>query len=260
MLPSAKWMDNSVIITQNPAAAQGHVCYNRAESLHRKCIMKVQIYSLKSPEDALLCAEEGANFIGVATGNRRRLPAELDFAACRAVFAALPSGANVMRNAMTLASDVAEVVETVQAVRPDVLHLSGDIEELTPVRVGEIRRAISPVRVLLAIPVNGPEAITLALAFQSVSDIYILDTKAAGFAGVGATGTTHDWRVSAEIVRRINVPVILAGGLTPENVGEAVRLVRPWGVDSFTHTNIPGTKRKDRERVRAFAAAANAAW
>ncbi len=222
--------------------------------------MKVQIYSMKSPDDARLCAEEGVNFIGVATGNRRRLPAELDFAACRAVFAALPAGANVMRNAMTLASDVSEVIETVQAVQPGILHLSGDIEELTPERVGEIRKAISPVKVLLAIPVNGPEAIGLALAFQPVSDLYILDTKVSGFAGVGATGAVHDWRVSAELVKRVNVPVILAGGLSADNVGDAIRLVRPWGVDSFTHTNIPGTKRKDRERVRAFVSAANAAW
>jgi len=222
--------------------------------------MKVQIYSLKSPDDARLCAEEGANFIGVATGNRGRLPSELSFADCRAIFAALPPEANVMRNAMTLASDVEEVAETVRAVQPDVLHLSGDIEELTPERVAEIRRAISPVKLLLAIPVNGPEAVALARAFQPVSDMYILDTKVKSAPGVGATGVVHDWRVSAEIVRRVNVPVTLAGGLSAENVAEAIRVVRPWCVDSFTHTNIPGGKRKDRARVRAFAQNANAAW
>ena len=56
-----------------------------------------------------------------------------------------------------------------------------------------------------------------------------------------------------------HIPVILAGGLMPENVAEAVRVVKPWGVDSFTHTNIPGTKRKDPERVKAFVEAAKAA-
>jgi phosphoribosylanthranilate isomerase len=55
------------------------------------------------------------------------------------------------------------------------------------------------------------------------------------------------------------VPVVLAGGLSPENVADAIRAVRPWGVDSLTHTNHPlpgGGFRKDLEQVRGFVAAA----
>jgi phosphoribosylanthranilate isomerase len=221
--------------------------------------MKVQIYSIKTPEDALLCAEEGVDFIGVATGERGRLPAELNFAACRAVFAAIPPGANLWKNAMTIASAADEIIETVRATAPDLVHLCGEIDDYTPAAVGEVRRAIAPVKVLMAIPVRTAADILLAESYAPVSDYFILDTKVAGFAGVGATGQTHDWRISAELVRRVHVPVILAGGLSPENVAEAIRTVMPWGVDSFTHTNIVGAKRKDRARVRAFAAAARAA-
>ena len=63
--------------------------------------------------------------------------------------------------------------------------------------------------------------------------------------------------MSREIVERSRIPVILAGGLTAENVGEVIATVRPWGVDSFTHTDVPGNRgQKDIARVRAFIAAA----
>ena len=96
-------------------------------------------------------------------------------------------------------------------------------------------------------------AIDAALAYQDVADYLILDTQATDIAGIGASGKTHDWTVSRQIVRQVRIPVILAGGLSPENVAQAIRAVRPWGVDSLSHTNrsLPGGRfRKDIERVR----------
>jgi phosphoribosylanthranilate isomerase len=58
-------------------------------------------------------------------------------------------------------------------------------------------------------------------------------------------------------VERSRLPVILAGGLSANNVAQAIAAVRPWGVDSFTHTDLPGSRgKKDPARVRAFIAAA----
>lgn len=68
---------------------------------------------------------------------------------------------------------------------------------------------------------------------------------------VGGTGRTCDWSLAAELVRKATHPVLLAGGLTPENVSEAIRLVRPWGVDVSSGVEIePG--RKDIEKVKQF--------
>src|SRR5260370_39554151 len=69
-------------------------------------------------------------------------------------------------------------------------------------------------------------------------------------------GEAHDWLVSRMIiVERSRIPVILAGGLSADNVEKAIATVRPWGVDSFTHTDIPGQRgKKDMTRVRAFIA------
>ena len=70
---------------------------------------------------------------------------------------------------------------------------------------------------------------------------------------VGATGHTHDWSLSAALVAAVERPVILAGGLGPENVLEAIERVRPAGVDSETRTSrADDRRRKDPDRVRRF--------
>jgi phosphoribosylanthranilate isomerase len=75
----------------------------------------------------------------------------------------------------------------------------------------------------------------------------------------GALGVTHDWSISRRIVDLVRVPVVLAGGLGPDNVAEAIRAVRPAGVDSKTRTDRDGSHTKDLERVRRFHEAARAA-
>jgi phosphoribosylanthranilate isomerase len=126
-----------------------------------------------------------------------------------------------------------------------------------------LRSRLSDVQIMQAISVSGPDAIQMALAFQLVADYLILDTQAPDIDGIGASGQTHDWRISRTIVDQAHIPVLLAGGLAPENVAEAIRAVRPWGVDSLTHTNRPladGGFCKDIERVRQFVEAARGAW
>ena len=89
----------------------------------------------------------------------------------------------------------------------------------------------------------------------SFADILLLDSVSTTVPGVGAAGVTHDWDIDAEIVRRVNVPVVEAGGLGPDNVAEAIRKIRPWAVDSLTKTSVKENGilvRKDIEKVREF--------
>jgi phosphoribosylanthranilate isomerase len=128
--------------------------------------------------------------------------------------------------------------------------------------VAALRARLPGVLIMQAVSVTGPESVAVARAYAEVADYLILDTQAPDIPGIGASGATHDWSVSRRIVDSVRVPVILAGGLSPENVAEAVRAVSPWGVDSLTHTNRPlpgGGFRKDLERVAAFVAAARGA-
>jgi phosphoribosylanthranilate isomerase len=90
-------------------------------------------------------------------------------------------------------------------------------------------------------------------------EAFITDTFNPSTGASGATGLTHDWEVSREIVRVSPRPVILAGGLTPDNVGAAIRAVSPAGVDC--HTGVEGADGRKNERlVRRFVEEANRAF
>lgn len=212
--------------------------------------MKIQIYSARSPEEALALFDLGVDHVGFTTATLG-LPGEISLETGRAISQA--SGGNTCI-ALSVSSDLDEIVSMVDHVQPDILHLCGLEGELLPDAVGLLRQRIS-VPIMQAISVAGSEAVDTALAYEPVSDYIILDTQAPDIAGIGASGMTHDWNISREIVRRVNLPVILAGGLGPENVYEAASFVRPWGVDSLTHTNLPAPTngfRKDLALVRAF--------
>jgi phosphoribosylanthranilate isomerase len=131
------------------------------------------------------------------------------------------------------------------------VQLHGDIT------AGEVRRlknsapGLRLIKALVVRPGNLDELIRMAGDYGPLVDAFITDTWDAGTGNRGATGKTHDWEASRRIVVSAPRPVILAGGLTPENVGRAIEKVRPAGVDSHTGVEAPdGTK--DSVLVRAF--------
>jgi phosphoribosylanthranilate isomerase len=220
----------------------------------------VQLYTMQSPEEAIACIEAGADHVGITPP--QGLPGELpSLEAMREIVDAVGDRARVI--ALTVSMDPDWVIEMVRVVRPAILHFCPLAGDVTPSQVAAIRVLLPGTQVMQAVSVTGPESIAEARAYAAVADYLILDTQAPDIPGVGASGAVHDWSISRRIVEAVAVPVILAGGLSPENVADAVRAVRPWGVDSLTHTNralAGGGFRKDLDRVAAFAAAARLAW
>lgn len=218
--------------------------------------MITQIYSIQTVQEALDCAAAGADYVGLAAATAMRLPAEVGLETGLEIFAAI--GGKVKKVVLTVADSPEPIYQVIEQLKPDVIHVCGNHFYTTPEFAETARRLHEGMEVLQAIPVTGPEAISQAEHYARFCDSIILDSVDPKIAGIGAAGTVHDWAISAEICRRLErrgCKVILAGGLGPDNVAEAIRQVRPWGVDSFTKTSIKladGSSRKDPTLVRLF--------
>jgi len=160
-----------------------------------------------------------------------------------------------------LFNDPETIYRTLDYYRPDIVHfcdlLSLEGEGKAQCRryaalQGEIRRRYPDIAIMRSIPIGRPDAhkgvATLALAslFRPFSDYFLTDTLLSPGAAtpsqpvdgfVGITGQTCHWATARDLVALSDTPVILAGGLSPDNVAEAIRLVQPSGVDSCTRTN-----------------------
>jgi phosphoribosylanthranilate isomerase len=218
--------------------------------------VKVQIYALMSVADAIDTVAAGADLIGVAVDNDAMVVEDRSIEQAREIFAAVEHKASCV--ALSLGTDVERIGRMVEATQPAILHLAA--RELPLDVLARIKARIGGVKLMLAVLVDGPGAIDVARERAALADYLILDSGDAKNPVTGATGRPHDWNISARIVAESPVPVVLAGGLSPDNVAEAVKVVRPWAVDSFTRTDKPGQRGvKDPERVRAFIRNARAA-
>jgi phosphoribosylanthranilate isomerase len=217
----------------------------------------VQIYSLTHPDDVRTLVDLGVEHIGLAPAGQGLL-SELEPEKARDLFALLPNG--TLGAALTVQTDLDALLEMVETVRPDIVQICSETNAFGVEEQRRLRERLpEAVRIMKAIEVGGPETAARALdaaeRYAPVSDFFILDTDDPGITGIGAAGVVHDWDISAAIVERVGqqVPVILAGGLSPDNVAAAIRHVRPAGVDSYTWTNVAGnSRRKDPELSRRF--------
>jgi len=218
----------------------------------------VKICGLREPEHALAAAEAGADFIGlVFAESQRRVTLDQARALARAL-GEPPSAAAVgdarhiemllQRKRPLLVgvfadADAETIDRTAEAVGLDLVQLSGD-------EPWDICDRLS-LPVLKAVKVRDGTSAEEIIAALRPGAVPLLDTHAEG--ALGGTGRPFDWSVAAEVARRF--PIVLAGGLTPENVGEAVRRVRPWAVDVSSGVETDGVK--DVGKIRAFIAAAH---
>lgn len=202
----------------------------------------------------------GGHHIGVSFGKIKRTPGQLSCEKAREIFEGVQPQA--VRIGLTVAEDIDEITANLREVLPDVLHLSGDIDGISPAGVAELRRRFPALRIMQAIPVlqdvplESQRALEYARLYGPVSDFFLIDTKAPKATDIGATGIVHDRAIDRAIIESTKVPCIIAGGLDASNVAQAIRETRPYGVDSFSLTNLanpePGKGCKDPAKVKAF--------
>jgi phosphoribosylanthranilate isomerase len=198
-----------------------------------------KVCGITNPGDAREAADAGADAIGLIFAES---PRKVDIEEARKITIALPDG--VLKVGVFVDVDPEEVQRIAREVGLDLAQLHGDE---TPEAVAAIRSAGLPV--MKALRVRNAEA--LADIQSYVADLFMLDAWSA--RARGGTGETFDWGLAKSMKGRGNI--VVSGGLTPENVREAIEFFEPYGVDaSSSLEERPG--KKDGERVRRFVRAA----
>ena len=208
--------------------------------------IRVKICGLRTVADVAAVAAAGAAYAGFVFFPKS--PRHLTLAQARELALAAPVG--LAKVALTVDATDAALDEMIEAVPLDMLQLHG---HETPDRVAEIRARYG-LPVMKAVGVADEGDLAAIFDYSTVADQLLIDAKPPKHADLpGGNGLSFDWRLVAQ--RRWLRPWMLAGGLTPENVAEAVRLTNARQVDvSSGVESAPGVK--DAARIAAFVAAA----
>ena len=153
---------------------------------------------------------------------------------------------------LTAHQEAGAIIEQHRRCRTTTLQL---VDHVPHGQLRRLREALPGIRLVQVIHVTGEAALQEAAAVAPLVDAILLDSgnPALAVKQLGGTGRTHDWSLSGRIRAAVGVPLFLAGGLRPENVGEAVAAVRPFGLDICSGVRSEG--RLDADKLARFVAA-----
>jgi phosphoribosylanthranilate isomerase len=206
--------------------------------------VRVKICGVTQLEDAVAAAEAGADALGF--NFYPKSPRYLSLAKAAGILKKLPP--LVGRVGVFVNPTQAEVERALSSMRLDWLQFSGDEDY-------DFVSRFPADMVIKAFRVTAKGDLKACVPFLGSAAI-LLDARSEG--AYGGTGKAFPWEIAKLAKKRFARPLVLAGGLRPDNVAEAVRMVRPWAVDVASGVeSSPG--KKDREKMRRFIQAAKEA-
>ncbi|MEA1965873.1 MAG: phosphoribosylanthranilate isomerase [Euryarchaeota archaeon] len=216
---------------------------------------RIKICGNTNPADlahAILC---GADAVGFITDVPVRSPRKIDAETAKELIKHVPVFVDSVL--VIMPDDLGSAMALIRETHPTCVQIHSDL----PVsELAEISKTVKLIKTI-AVPEDAPSGtsdhiISRIDALTGIADAILLDTSIStstrdksGARG-GGTGKVHDWRISAEIVKRSRLPIILAGGLTPDNATDAIRKVHPYAVDTASGVETGG--KRDPDKVRRF--------
>ena len=208
----------------------------------------VKICGIKTPDMLEVAIEAGADMVGFMHFVRSPRHVTIE-----EVASLISEARGRVQTCVVLVNPDNSCVAEIAALGPDWIQLHGPE---TPHRVEAIR-AEAGVEIMKALPIGGPEDVAHVAAFAQIADRILLDAKPPkGADRPGGLGESFDWSLLKALDPALDF--MLSGGLTPDNVAEAIRTVRPFGIDvSSGVETAPGVK--DKRLIEAFIRNARAA-
>jgi phosphoribosylanthranilate isomerase len=197
---------------------------------------RVKICCIRSSDEARLAIRSGAAALGLVS-QMPSGPGVISEERIAEIARQVPPP--VASFLLTSLREPAEIVAQQQRLGTTTLQLCDEVE---PDAHRELRAALPGIGIVQVVHVMGPGAVEEAARLARHVDALLLDSGDTRLAvkRLGGTGRAHDWRISRRIREIVDVPLFLAGGLTPENVAEAVREVAPFGVDVCSGVRTDG--------------------
>jgi phosphoribosylanthranilate isomerase len=207
---------------------------------------RVKICCIGSVEEARLAVESGASAIGLVS-QMPSGPGVIGEELIREIAASVPPALGTFL--LTCRQDVDGIIEQQRVCRTNAVQICDHLVRGTH---EDLKEALPGVKIVQVVHVNGLESVEEAVRVGSHVDAILLDSgnQKQSVKELGGTGRTHDWRLSRMIRERIAVPMFLAGGLTPENVGRGAAEVGPFGLDVCS--GVRSENKLDAEKLRRF--------
>ncbi|MCV6575972.1 MAG: phosphoribosylanthranilate isomerase [Cohaesibacter sp.] len=210
--------------------------------------MYVKICGLSTPETIATGLANGANWIGFVFFPKS--PRHVSYGKAKDLVGPIRGKASIV--ALTVNATDEELKAIDDAINPDIWQLHGSE---TPERVAQIRQDYAR-PVMKALPIRDEADLALIAEYEAVCDMLLFDAKPPADMKTdlpGGNGISFDWRLIQNL--KLKKPLILSGGLTPDNVAKAIALTNPQGVDvSSGIETAPGIK--DRDKIIQFIRAA----
>lgn len=210
---------------------------------------RIKICCISSIEEAALAIDCGASALGLVS-HMPSGPGVISDELIAEIAATVPPPIGTFL--LTSGQLVDEIIEQQRFCRTNTIQICDRLIDGTH---RDLKDALPGISVVQVVHVTGPESIDEAIKFAEHVDAILLDSGNQKLAvkQLGGTGRTHDWALSRATRERIHIPLFLAGGLTPENVGYAMEEVGPFALDVCSGVRSSG--RLDATKLRAFFAA-----
>lgn len=212
-------------------------------------IPRVKICCMGSVAEARLAIESGASAVGLVS-EMPSGPGVIAEELISEISATLPPAIGSFL--LTCKTDARAIIEQQRRLRVNTIQIC---DRLGRSNYQILRDALPGVNLVQVIHVTGPESVDEAISIAPFVNGILLDSgnQSLPVKELGGTGRTHDWNLSVQIREAIDVPLFLAGGLKAENVANAIRQVRPFGVDVCSGVRTDG--KLDEQKLGAFFAA-----
>lgn len=208
--------------------------------------MNIQMAGIRNVKDALMCVECGVNIIGLLVGQTHTSDDFISKELAKEIKDALPS--NVKTTLITHLENAEEIINIAQFIDVDYIQLHSHLPE-TEVEI--IKSKLPSKKLIRLIHIDTDGKLLTNINNIKFVDFYFTDSINLKTNQVGGTGLTHNLESDKVLVETLDKPVFIAGGLTPENVREAVKFCNPYGVDVNSGCRAENGLR-DKQKVLQF--------